>query len=135
MPIIPWDKSFETGVPLLDETRKRFLLKANLFCLKCKIYCAPLECEEGLSSLETLLLSYFSKEEALQKEYEYPYFHHHQATHDHLRARMREIGFLLRSNAFSESSLQEFYHFLSDVFCEHLRFDDIKFAKYLRKNQ
>lgn len=133
MTMIPWDKSFETKIPHIDNQHKRFLLKANLFYVKCKVNTSFEEREEDLSYLEKLLLSHFSEEEALQRELEYPQFHHHQASHDRLRSITREVGSHLRASSFSNESLQEFYHSVKTFVKDHLVYDDMKFARYYQE--
>ncbi|WP_324825188.1 hemerythrin domain-containing protein [Sinanaerobacter sp. ZZT-01] len=133
MPTIPWDKKFATEIPLIDSQHKHFLLKANLFYAKCKIHPASTELEADLSLLEQLFLSHCLNEEGFQKESHYPYFHHHLASHDRLRASMREIGHFLRKASFSDQAVQELYDFLSSPFIDHLLFEDIKFARYWKE--
>lgn len=131
--MIPWDKNYETKIPLFDDQNKRFLLKANLFYVKCKVNSSFEECEKDLSYLEKLFLSHFSEEENLQKELDYPHFHHHQASHDRLRGMVRDTGTHLRSSSFSNKSLQEFHNFIESFVKEHLVVDDIKFARYYQE--
>lgn len=130
MPIIPWDKKLETEIPLIDNQHKQFLLKANLFNVKCKVNKSFEPCEEDLSFLETILLSHFQAEEALQSECDYPQFHRHQASHDHLRLLAKEIGFQLRTSAFGAEALEIFCAFVGNEVKEHISLEDLKFAKY-----
>lgn len=135
MYIVPWDKEIETGIELIDQQHKEFLMNVNKFIIKVRVEKKTEAAQEEIAFLQNYLLYHFQTEEAFMYENAYPQYLDHQAAHKNLTFQVKEMATKLKVFDFSDEAVQNFYEMLNHWVIGHIQVMDKAFAKYYLESQ
>ena len=130
MNIVPWDKDIETGIELVDQQHREFIMKANKFIIKVRAEKNIEAAKEEIGFLENYLLYHFQTEEAFQFESHYPDYLNHQAAHKNLKFQVQEMSTKLKVYDFSDEAVIMFYEMVITWIMDHILVMDKDFAIY-----
>ncbi len=88
-----------------------------------------------LRELYAYIRKHFDSEEAYMIEHNYPHTQKHQEKHQHL---LDQINFIVVNlNILNDipSAQSELYYFIQKLFVKHIKKEDSKITKYLKRNQ
>jgi len=131
MELISWNKSFETGHPIVDGQHK------NLFSLVNNLHSAIQDGNKKLILVETMeRLAYyvdihFKTEEELMLASGYPNFESHKQVHDQLKDQAFKLIKLFSIGKVDLTATIS--KFLSDWLTEHIMEIDIKMIEWVKK--
>lgn len=131
MELITWNKSYETGHPIVDGQHK------NLFSLVNNLHIAIQDGHKKLMLIETMekLASYvdthFKTEEELMLASGYPNFDSHKQIHDQLKDQAFKLIKLFSLGKVDLTATIS--KFLSDWLTEHIMEIDIKMIDWVKK--
>jgi hemerythrin len=131
MELISWNKSFETGHPIVDGQHK------NLFSLVNNLHSAIQDGNKKLILVEPMeRLAYyvdihFKTEEALMLASGYPNFESHKQVHDQLKDQAFKLIKLFSIGKVDLTATIS--KFLSDWLTEHIMEIDIKMIEWVKK--
>lgn len=135
MHIVSWNKELETGIEILDEQHRSFLIKSNKFVIKSLSLNGAEAALEELEYLKDYLFYHFQTEESFMVDSEYPEYGDHQAEHKRLEFQVKEMSILLEEigNDDRQEALERFSGFINEWVVNHIMNLDLKFAKYHRE--
>lgn len=131
MELITWNKSYETGHPIVDGQHK------NLFSLVNNLHSAIQDGHKKLVLIETMekLAAYvdthFKTEEELMLASGYPNFQSHKQMHDHLQDQAFKLIKLFSLGKVDLTATIS--KFLSDWLTDHIMEIDIKMIEWVKK--
>lgn len=131
--LVTWQKSFETGIKLVDEQHKELIGIINLFYVQCKeVYSAPktIEC---LKDFQRCTEVHFQMEESFLIHSKYPLFRQHQASHSEATFQVKRLLQLLNAGDTSLARLEEAKKFILTWLLDHLRDYDEPFFEYYKE--
>ena len=132
MLIFKWDKSLETGIPLLDNQHEQIFEHSNTFFIHIKCGRTGQSVRDCLDFLEQYVLFHFQTEEAFQVDTHYPLYRDHQAKHAAIATQVKFFYVRLQSTNYDATVVEEFRVFLSEWITNHILNEDRAFSIYYR---
>lgn len=131
--IYPWSKDLETGIEILDDQHKKFLMHANRFIIKIKAGKAAEGIWEEFEFIKDYLMYHFQTEETFLYEKNYDKYGEHQAEHLQMKFRTKMVGNALKEND-PEKAVKEFVEFVNEWVINHILKSDLEFSRYLKSS-
>jgi|WetSurMetagenome_2_1015567.scaffolds.fasta_scaffold273917_2 hemerythrin len=131
--IITWNKSFETGNPVVDGQHKNLFKMINDLHSGIEEGSASYFLTEIIEKLSNYITIHFNTEEDLMLNNFYPGYKDHKKAHTELKEQADKLIklFLLKKVDLTATISQ----FLSDWLQNHIKDTDIKFIEWLRVNE
>lgn len=129
MPLIEWDKKFETGVEVIDNDHRYLFKLINDFF---DSFMNGSSDEESIALMEGLIsytILHFKREEELMLKSDYPFFENHKKEHRKLIESVTK--FKKTINTSSNDATTELLSFLSNWLINHVIGTDMLFVPYL----
>lgn len=129
--IFVWDKNLETGIPIVDDQHKNFIIHANKFIIRLLSNKGKEGLEEEFDFIRQYLQYHFQTEEAFQFDSGYPGYKEHQAEHLRLKFKEKEVEIMMAEGTEAEI-LEKFHAFIEMWVINHIMDCDLKFSLYYR---
>lgn len=134
MNIFSWNPELECGVPMIDEQHRTFFKHLNAFVIKARAGGSRAALDEQLLFLENYLLYHFQSEESYQKTSEYPLYRQHQASHNHIRYKVKSAIVSLKSKENpTYEEMEQLYSLMVDWTLTHIEEEDMHFSRFYRE--
>ena len=133
-----WKESYKIGVKEVDEQHKELFKRLNEFIktvkddsddTKTKIQ----EVTETLEFMGDYVDEHFSKEEKLQKKYDYPGYEKHHEAHKKFKSEIKEFADQFQQGEYNEELALEFSGRLLTWLINHVAYTDQKIGKHINK--
>lgn len=129
---ISFDKEMYLGIPLIDKQHEEYLKRMNHFL---DSYHQDDLNEEAMREEISFIISYaiehFDAEEALMKHTDFPLSKQHIAQHDFFKQSTDSFADV----KYNEENIRKLLRLLIDWFIAHIKTQDSKLAKHLKKVQ
>ena len=131
MELISWNKSYETGHPIVDgQHRNLFALVNNLHTVIQDGHSKTI-LVETMEKLASYVDTHFKTEEELMLSNSYPYFESHKQKHDELKGQAFKLIKLFSMGKVDLTATIS--KFLSDWLTHHIMGTDIAMIKWVRE--
>ncbi|QIB69580.1 hemerythrin family protein [Aminipila butyrica] len=127
-----WDKKLETDIELVDSQHKEFLKRANTFIIKLLADKPEEGVREAFEFVNDYLQYHFQAEETFLADSGYPAFEEHQAEHQRMRFKSKEMEALIAEGD-CQKITKEFTEFINNWVINHILSSDRRFAIYYRE--
>jgi len=132
--IFPWDESFSTNIPHIDERHKKLVHIINTLCGLLAVESEKSEIEAAFQELFEYTIYHFNTEEALWRKYfesdeEYV---KHKLEHKSLKEQVRNLKFEQEFKSYHEV-VAEVLRFLVNWLTSHILGSDMRLAKIVLK--
>lgn len=132
---MPWDASYELGIPIVDEQHKHLVFLCNKFRTELMNHSSSESARwqtalsEALRETVQYTKTHFSTEEKLMQASNYPNFEYHRRCHQEF---VETITHILES--FKAATLQtafEFASYLKEWVLTHIAYEDRQFQSHI----
>ena len=127
-----WSEEFETGVFVIDNQHRKFIQILNSLHHASKLGVSSLVIEDILKELKAYVDYHFSTEERYFAIFNYPGSFKHKREHDELKKKVSD--YIKRYKSGDPFITIDLLNFLISWFKSHIKGYDVKFAKFLKKN-
>lgn len=128
--LVKWDKSFETGNPVVDGQHKKLFEMINNLNFSIEQKRSGHLLAEILDKLSVYVANHFNTEEELMIKYSYPEYSVHKQAHDELKEKTSKLIKLYELKKVDLTATVS--QFLSDWIKDHIKDTDMKFIEWLR---
>ncbi len=134
MDILKWRSSYETGIPSMDEQHKKLIKLVNGMYRVVRGSEDVSIVDEVLKEMEEYAEVHFTQEEVLLKDYDYPEYESHCASHDVYREKLAQLLAKMQGGEVKDGSVQEeLYIFLRHWWIGHISQDDKEYGAFLKE--
>lgn len=131
--LLSWEKSFETGLELIDNQHKELIGVINIYHVQCGITPNAKKALHTLTEMKRLCEPHFRHEELIQTSCNYPDFGAHQTAHNSLMFEIRRWVMAMEEKDVSLTTLFECHDFILYSIVSHLQEHDTPFFTYYRE--
>ncbi len=125
-----WDKSFETGIELVDKQHKRLFEIINDLDEAINASLGANVHKELFEELANYLTEHFGTEERLMDRWKYPRYEEHLNSHNGFTAKVRD--FHKKSLSGDQLVTEEILDYLTDWLVKHIKAVDLQMGEFLR---
>jgi hemerythrin len=127
-----WEKSWETGHPMIDEQHKQLIEAINALLRACYQGAGKEELLKTLNFLNDYTIKHFFEEEQLQKKYEYPDYPNHHQYHEGFKVIVRNLMLEFFNKGVTDELTEKVRTSIGDWLVSHIKTQDVKLAAYIR---
>ena len=131
MDIINWNKSFETGHPIVDGQHKKLFAMVNQLHTAIEEKHTKLVLSDTIENLSDYVATHFKTEEELMLLHKFPNFDQHKKLHEDLKEQAFKLIKLFSLGKVDLSATIS--KFLSDWLQNHILENDIKMIGWLKQ--
>ena len=131
MDIINWNKSFETGHPIVDGQHKKLFAMVNQLHTAIEEKHTKLVLSDTIENLSDYVATHFKTEEELMLLHKFPNFDQHKKLHEDLKEQAFKLIKLFSLGKVDLSATIS--KFLSDWLQNHILENDIKMISWLKQ--
>ncbi len=130
---IKWDKSFETGIKLMDEEHFSIVVEYNVLNDLRTLYDRDVYYSVLVGFLEKYIRVHFKHEEDLQKEMLYPYSEAHKKIHKDFKDEINKYIDNYYEYNMHELDLEKLNEYIYTWLSNHILTTDMEFAECIKK--
>jgi hemerythrin-like metal-binding protein len=134
--MIEWREEMSVGHPAIDDDHKRLIAIINDFERAAQERASIQTLHDTLLRLQDYANEHFSREEAVQRDCQFPFYAEHKREHDQLLMQVTEfarIYFIKRTRPITAETIAAMARFLHDWFADHTIRADLKMRRYVRR--
>jgi len=132
---LTWTEDLITGNELIDEQHKTIFNITNVFIDTCLKGEGKKVLEEMLEFLIEYTVNHFKYEEKLMIEHNYPEYDKHKMNHDEFKVTVTELKKEFDHSGVSDELNRSLSGTIVRWLIKHIKFDDVKIAKFIRKEK
>lgn len=132
MEIITWNKSYETGNPIVDGQHKKLFAMVNQLHTAIEEKHTKLVLTDTMEKLSDYVATHFKTEEEIMISHKFPDYENHKKQHEELKEQAFKLIKLFNLGKVDLSATIS--KFLSDWLKNHILETDVKMISYIHKN-
>ncbi|MGR8935439.1 MAG: bacteriohemerythrin [Gammaproteobacteria bacterium] len=131
--VFPWNRNFETGIPLVDEQHRKLVDLLNRLAIKLAYDSGEMELTQVIEEMAAYAGYHFQTEESIWKRgfHDDTWLASHQSSHDAFTIRVAELTAEGKSKSIGEVLFDEILRFLIHWLAHHILDSDMRMAKAL----
>lgn len=133
MKLMEWSESFESGNELIDHQHYDLMKNYNTYIIYKQFGMHEKAAEFFLTYLYHYVQYHFQAEEAFQKESNYPAFRQHEAAHEMITIRLKNLMLKYEAAKSAIDIQDEFSDFIYLIMHIHIINEDVPFCQYYKE--
>lgn len=130
-----FDASIQVGNRVIDEEHKKLITAINDMLAACVRGGADQAAAKAISFMEDYIVTHFSHEEALQRQYGYPDYERHRQLHEGYKETVRALDQEFARVGATPAMLNKLSNNIGGWLVTHIKREDAKLAAFLREKQ
>ncbi|MDR2807929.1 MAG: hemerythrin family protein [Spirochaetaceae bacterium] len=127
-----WDRTWETGHPLIDSQHKQLMEAINALLQAIYQNAGKDEVKNTLDFLNDYTIKHFFDEERLQKKYNYPDIENHKQYHQAFKKTVRDMIVELINRGITDELAEKVQSSIGDWLVNHIKIQDFKLVAHIK---